>query len=855
MHARNAFVYRGEKTRVISFPLGGIGTGSIGLAGNGQLVDWEIFNKPSKNSVNGFSHFAVRAEAGGRVLDARVLQGDLQPPYYFADGSGPARETMAGLPHFRETEFTGTFPLAQIRFKEPKFPGRVTQTAFNPFIPLNDRDSSIPAAFFEFEIENTSRQTIDYTVAATLGNPLPVNRIHTFDQQAGCSLLNLTTDGLEKSDVKYGDLTLATDAKRVSCQHHWFRGQWFDAVEVYWRDLMTPGSLPKRDYGPGRSTTCQKDQGMLAAHLKLRPGEKGSLRFVIAWNFPNCENYWNRDGALKEATKAGVPAVWQNYYATIWKNAAESARYSLQNWKRLSGDTKCFRDALFGSSLPVAALDAVSANISILKSPTVLRLPDGTLYGFEGCNASCGCCEGTCTHVWNYAQALPFLFPQLERTVRDADYKFNQQANGGMPFRLQLPPGVRHPGGRSCVDGLFGNVMLVYRDWKITGDTKWLREVWPAVKKSIEFAWEPTNEDQWDPEKTGVLWGRQHHTLDVELFGPSGWLCGFYLGGLKAGAEMAATVGDTRAADEFGRLYSQGRKWVDENLFNGEYYQQKIDIKDRQLPAKFKAEEQYWNAEHGEIKYQIDGGCTIDQVLAQFHANLYGLGDLFDPGKTRKALKSIYRYNFKKSMRDFYNPCRLYALNDESGLVISSWPPGRRKPAIPLTYAQEAMHGFEYAAAVQMIQRGLIKEGMDVVKGVRDRYDGEKRNPWNEFECGSNYARSMASYALLNAFSGFQFDMVKGIMGFSPVGQGARPFRCFWSLDSGWGVVEVTRKSVVIRVLSGRLELNGLCGALPRSAKVAVTGRPVACTQDRQGIVFARKVLVATGRELVVKGT
>ena len=155
------FVYTGRKTGQISFPLGGIGTGSIGLAGNGRLVDWEIMNRPSKGSLNGFSHFAVRAEREGKVLDARVLQGDLQPPYvgrlglggHGGFGYGPRRETMAGVPHFQKVTFRGEFPLAELEFDGGRFPGRARMRAFNPLVPLQADDSGLPAAFFEIEID------------------------------------------------------------------------------------------------------------------------------------------------------------------------------------------------------------------------------------------------------------------------------------------------------------------------------------------------------------------------------------------------------------------------------------------------------------------------------------------------------------------------------------------------------------------------------------------------------------------------------------------------------------------------------------------------------------------------------
>ncbi len=343
---------------------------------------------------------------------------------------------------------------------------------------------------------------------------------------------------------------------------------------------------------------------LIAAHIRVLPGETQSMRFVISWNFPNCINYWNPNAA-EAAAKAGISPIWKNFYATLWADSQASARYALEHWQRLYDETKLFKDTLFASTLPDAVIDAVSANISILKTPTVLRLEDGTFYGWEGLHPNEGCCEGSCTHVWNYAQALPFLFPKLERTMRTADYVYNLRPDGGMPFRIQLPLGVGLWDFRPCVDGQFGGVIKTYRDWKICGDTDWLRSIWPQVKQSLEFAWSPANEDLWDPEKTGVLWGRQHHTLDMELFGPNSWLTGFYLGALKAAAEMAEHLGEHESASEYMAIFERGKAWTDEHLFNGEFYIQRIDLKDREQLRAFdggsvtlkagKTSDVYWN--------------------------------------------------------------------------------------------------------------------------------------------------------------------------------------------------------------------------------------------------------------------
>jgi non-lysosomal glucosylceramidase len=861
MPEQSRFVYRGNKTREISFPLGGIGTGSIGLSGNGQLIDWEIFNKPNKCSINGYSHFAIRAERDGQVVDTRVLNGDLHPPYngsingpmFNNFGFGPLHGLLTGLPHFLSVTFNGEFPIAQLEFEGERFPGQVKMLAFNPFIPLNEFDSGIPAAFFEFEVTNTTSEPMDYLLAGTLSNPLPANQVHTVYDEGQRSYLTLRSDS---TDGLNGDLTLAvedTQGGEISAQAYWFRGGWFDHIEVYWLDMTRPGSLKPRSYPP--ELAGERNSGTLGCRFHLLPGESHRVRYIIAWSFPFIENYWN-EPEREAAKEKGLPQRWKNYYATRFENSFFSAQYALDSWERLVNETGQFRQALYTSTLDPVVIDAIAANLSVMKSPTVLRLEDGTFYGFEGCHPNAGCCEGSCTHVWNYAQAAPFLFPALERSMRAIDFGLNQRADGAMRFRLPLPAGLNaedfwhfHP----CADGQLGNVLKAYADWKISGDTSWLKEQWPAIKKAITFAWAESNEYRWDPTRSGVLTGRMHHTLDMELFGPSSWLNGFYLAALKAGAEMAVVLGEPETAAEFREIFARGKEWTDRNLFNGEYYIQRIDLADRGLPEQFDVAHIYWNDEHGEIKYQIGEGCEIDQLLAQWHANLYGLGEIFDPAQARTALRSLFRYNFKQPMGEAYNPCRVFALNDEAGLVMCAWPAHVRKPVIPVPYSQEVMTGFEYSAATLMIQSGLVDEGLAVVKAIRDRYDGEKRNPWNEIECGSNYARSMASYALLLAFSGFEFDLPNRRIGFHPLAANGENFQSFWSLGTGWGVYRQTAGKAEIEVLYGRLEIQHLrLPGIGQAHSACIDGKDVEFTQADREITFASPLTLHKGSSILI---
>ena len=823
-------IYTGNKTKEISFPLGGIGSGSVGLGGDGRLIDWEIFNKPRKGSLNGFSHFAIKAtNKNGTVV--KVLNGDLRKDFtgqYSTNnfGTGPSNRTLAGFPHFRNVEFCGEFPIAKLTFTDEDFPGKVILTAFNPFIPLNADDSSIPGAFFEIKVENRANDDTQYQVAFTVGNPFEkgLNEHCLIDGKHYIKLYNAEAD---PSSVEYGDITIATDAEAADYQTFWYRGGWQDNIVTFWNEFNSNEALHDRAY----TEPAKGDHCTLCAKLS---DENRSVRFIMTWNSPNMHNYWSGNEKEREP-------VWKNYYAVLFEDSVASALYSLNNWERLFEATMLFKDTLHSSTLDPVLIDAVSSNISVLKSPTVFRLEDGSFYGWEGVFQDYGSCEGTCEHVWNYAYALCFLFPKLERSIRDNEFKYATDENGHMHFRMDLPREFPNWEKRACVDGQMGSVIKAYREWKISGDDIWLEEAWPTIKKVLEYAWHPENPHKWDLDKDGILEGRQHHTLDMELFGPSSWLEGFYLLALKLGAEMAEFMGESDSAKEYLSLYENGRKFMKDELFNGEYFIQKIDITDKSITDKFDASNVYWNDEKKQIKYQIANGSIIDQMLAQWHSYVLGSGQIFDKEQMNTALDSMMKYNFIPSMRNFANPWRIFCLNDEAGTIMCGYPEHIEKPMIPVPYCEENMTGFEYAFAGLLFAAGKIEEGLKVVKSVRDRYDGEKRNPWNEIECGSNYARTMASFSFLPIFSGFEFDLSSGHVGFAPIEDGEY-FKCLFSLGTGWGYFEKTNSIATVKLCGGRLKLKTLGLSFTTSvSKVTIDGDDVEFAFENGIIVFNEK--------------
>jgi uncharacterized protein (DUF608 family) len=843
--------YTKDYLQEIAFPLSGIGTGGISISGIGALVDWELTGRPNKKSVNEYSHFAIKAERNGQVVDARVLQGDLTShligdPYAahhhsWGYGQGVNRTTLAGIAHFPDVTFTGRFPFAELSYACDSMPADIRLTAFNPFIPLDEDNSSLPAAFFEWTVTNTAEEDTDYTIALSVGNPYRTSDGGRDDyaREGNVSAITLKSHKYTPDQPEYGELTLSTDCDDISYQEYWYRSGWFDDLTVFWREFSTFGPMQNRHYDDdnGYGKLDVGDMATLCAKVSLRPGETKKIRFLLTWYFPNFVKYWD-----------AAQQTWKHEYCRRFADSAAVTRYGYENWESLSARSADFADALCSSTLPEACVEAVSTNLSVLKSPTCLRLENGEFWAFEGTNATSGSCEGTCDHVWNYQYALPFLFPGFARQILETDYTYNVKESGEMMFRTMLPLGERIWNFRACVDGQMGSVLRFYREWKLSGDDQWLRKYWGVAKKTLEYAWSPDNLDLWDPEQTGVIRGRQHHTLDMELFGGNAWLNGYYLAALKAGAEIAEYLGEADSAALYREIFRKGTAATEAELFNGRHYIQKIDVSDSSVLEPFARRDPgiyggYWNSERGEIKYQFGEGSEIDQMVGQWHATLLGLGDVFDPDHRRTAARSLFEINFK-SMREVFNPCRIFATNDERGVVICDWAEGAYKPVIPIPYTEECMTGFEYAAAGLMIQEGMLREGVEIVESIRDRYDGKKRNPFAEIECGSSYARSMASFALLPIFSGFVADMPNSTLRFSPITEG--DFRSFWSVSSAWGRFERKGHVTELTVCDGSLSPKAL--VLPYYAEVdsvTVDGAPAEFT-------FSEGRLSLTAKEATV---
>jgi uncharacterized protein (DUF608 family) len=835
-------VFEGPHLNEIAFPLGGIGTGTVSLGGRGNLRDWEIFNRPNKGGTLPFSFIALWVKEGEGKPATKVVEAPVPPPYRGAQGI--PRESGEGLPRFRGARFIGSYPVARIEFADPTLPLDVSLEAFTPFIPLEADDSGLPVAVLRYTLKSRSKMPIRASLAFSLENPVGYDgvsgiatksapafgkNLNEFAQGSGFRGLRLTSSKYPGDDPRFGSMALVTSAELTSHLLRWSGGEWWDDFHEWWNEFSESGRFAKPGT-PTPSADGATDIATLVAEAELKPGGRQDVTFLLAWHFPVRENYWNSEPAYKGKR-------FRNQYAERFPDAWGVAEYTVANLSRLERDTRTFRECFFQSSLPAAVLDAASSQMSIIRTNTCMFIEGRQFFAFEGCNDNSGCCPMNCTHVWNYEQALAHLFPELERSMRNTDFKHNLRPDGAMVFRTGVPLGTELWNHAPAADGQMGCVMKMYREWQLSGDDAWLRDLWPQVKKALDYAWV-----QWDANRDGVMEGEQHNTYDIEFYGPNSMMGTLYLGALRAGEIMARAVGDQAAADQYRAVRESGTKKLDSELWNGDYFIQR-----------------YNESEHA--KYQFGEGCLSDQLLGEWFAAVVGLGPLLPQEHVRKTLQSIYRNNFRHDFTDFANPQRIYALNDEKGLLLCSWPKGNR-PALPFVYSDEVWTGIEYQVAAHLIYEGMVDEGLAIVRACRDRYDGLRRNPWNEVECGSHYARAMSSWSLLLALSGYHYSATEKWISFAPL-VNAQDFRCFFSTGNAWGIFsqKAGEKShtATLEVKKGTLELSELrlkSAFEAKSVTATLAGQPVDAALSLKGyqarIVLSEAASVGAGQSFEV---
>jgi non-lysosomal glucosylceramidase len=912
-------VLRGRELNLVGMPVGGLAAGQVYICGDGTLGEWKIFNQ---QYFSGYGKDNYRP----RMPDKTIDQGFA----VVVDDGKRLRTRRLDRGGFPAVEFVGQYPIANVRYVNEDFPVHAELEAFSPFIPLNARDSALPATVLRLMIENASASPLRVRVVGWLENAvcfhntrerkLPVQHRSRIVTGKGRALLVHTAEPLprepaERDDIlladfeggSYGGWTVEGEAfgdkpaagtlpnqqpvtgfvgeglvntfKDGDAPHGKLTSPKFPVSRKYINFLIGGGKHPKEtcvnllidgeivrtatgedserlmwhswdvqefdgrlaqieivdahsgswghinvdqvelsdqqrfgmagpidkldDYGSmvlalgERAASPEETKALLNAvslfeddwlseadaaypsserrkatlatpTVELAPGARRTFDFVLAWHFPN-----RAEG---------------NMYANWFEGAADVAQYVFDNFERLRGETHLWHDTFYDSTLPHWLLDRLHSTVCNLATGTCLWWGNGRVWCWEGV----GCCSGTCTHVWNYAHAMARLFPEMERSVREMqDLGAALHDDGLVGFR-----GLKNEW--YAADGQCGTVLKCYREHQMSADDSFLKRNWPSIKKVLEYS------IRHDANDDGLIEDSQHNTYDINFHGANTFVGSLYLAALRAGEEMAREVGDAEFAAHVRQIFESGSRLTVERLWNGEYFIQDVDLD--QHP-----------------QYQYGQGCLSDQLFGQGWAHQLGLGYLYPEEHVKKTLQSVWKYNWTPDVgpqNAVYTPERWFAYPGDAGLFTCTWPKTKHLDKDGVRYRNEVWTGIEYQVAGHMIWEGMVEEALAICRGVHDRYDPLRHNPFNEVECGDHYARALASWGVYTALCGYEYHGPKGHLGFAPR-LTPESFRAAFTAAEGWGTFLQTRDERSqhdrIQLRWGKLRLRSLALAAPTS--------------------------------------
>lgn len=796
----------------IGMPVGGLHAGTVYMGGDGRLWLWGIYNESEEPKNEGIDPKTVLWNDGNSVRKIRSRDGASYVEPAIAENKRVLEQGFAvriiykgkvfikelNENHWDEVSFQATYPTAIVQYTDHHLPVSVTLTGYSPFIPLDADNSSLPATVLRVEVKNLSNEKVEVSLigwmenganklSAKKGDGKKVNSVMSSEIFKGIfSEFNFSKDGS----------STATDSGTTA----------FAILNPKAGINTAFNSWPVKDAG-FKSELLQKSEidapekltGALFTSKLLAGGASMKEDFIISWHFNNPND------KLKELVKDAKAGY---YYGTKFKNAQAVAEYVAVNFNKLSSQTELWQRTWNASTLPNWFLERTFVNIGTLATANTYRFANGRFWGWEGV----GACAGTCTHVWQYAQSMGRIFPELERITRqkvDLGVGFRPDS-GAIIFRAENE-------SRPAIDGQAGTILRFYREHQMSANAEFLKTNWPGIKKAVQFMLVQ------DKNGDGMTDTPMENTLDAVWEGEIAWIVGLCIAAARAGQAMAEEMDDADLSLICKTYVEKGRKNMEEQLFNGEYFIHKPD------------------AIQGRKKLGSYNTCHIDQVYGQSWAHQVGLPRVLDKEKTLSALNSLWKYNFTMDVGPYiksHQGGRPYAVSGEGGMVMNTNPHNEDKPygeneSWQLGYFHECMSGFEHQVAAHMMAEGMVDQSLTMTRAIHDRHHAAKRNPYNEIECSDHYARAMASYGTFISACGFEYYGPKGYMSFDPK-ISPENFKAPFTSAEGWGTFKQSQMAGKqlnsIEIVYGKLRLKkfairSLKGVVLKNVLAKVNGK------------------------------
>lgn len=852
-HWVNSLFKRGEKTayfksknelKYIGMPVGGLHAGTVYVGGDGRLWLWQIYNETFEGEEEGIDPKTINWNDGVQVRKIRSRDGSAYIEPAIANNKRILEQGFAvkavvngktyikelSEDHWDEIVFKPAYPVATITYSSKDFPVAVNLEVYAPFIPLDAQNSALPVTILRLAIKNTTANNINLSVLGWMENG--AGKL-SGKAESGKKKNEILTD--ESSSSVFSSFETANDALKNAQDYgtmcftlHGEKGKTYPALH--------PWPITDQHFSAGASAgltyadALEKLVGGIGVTELLSPGKSVVTDYSISWHFNNA------NVNLKKIVKDAADGF---HYATKFKDAHEVSAYLHENFEQLTRTTKLWNTTWNDSTLPHWFLERTFININTLATANTYRFANGRFWSWEGV----GACAGTCTHVWQYAHAVARIFPELERDLRhrvDLGIGFKEES-GAIIFRAENE-------SRPAIDGQAGTVLRFYREHQMSSDYTFLQENWVKIKKAIQFMLVQ------DKNGDGMTDTPMENTLDAVWEGEIAWIVGLCIAAARAGQAMAEEMNDVSFARTCGTYVANGRKNMEQSLFNGEYFIHRPDkIQGRKNLGSYNT-------------------CHIDQVYGQSWAFQVGLPRVLSKDKTIAALKALWKYNFTMDVGPYIKTHlggRPYALPGEGGMVMNTNPYDEPKPfgeniTWQLGYFHECMSGFEHQVAAHLMAEGMVEESLILTRSIHDRYHAAKRNPFNEIECSDHYARAMASYGTFISACGFEYHGPKGYIKFSPAWN-AENFKAPFTSAKGWGSYTQqgtgTQQSHLINLKYGELQLQELAfhkigSGNIKSVSVLLGARNIPVQLKQNGtelrIVIDKKINIKTGEQLKV---
>lgn len=832
--------------------LGGIGAGGAELRKDGIFYNWSIANNNPKGTGNfllgeDFNRnrllqktdsfypfqndyilfFIVRYQVEGENPKIKLLQ--IEDGYKVAGMDMHVYEFpwMQGI---EKIEFSGSFPFVELNYKDSELPFGIKLNAWSPFIPHDVKNSSLPLLNFDFEIISKTEKPVDVMITANYRSLVGYDvyeklwdsdLVKTKEYVAQISKIQTA----EKEGSSVGEMGLIAFDSNASYHCGWgHRHQYHEWLLLHTELKNEDNTVTSRNT---KRNTLNKLNGSpenynaLAISRKLKSEEKMEAKFSMVWFFPNLY-----DESLKN--------IIGHYYHNFFQNSLDVVKYLAKNRLSLHQRSKTFLDAFYDNTAPTFLTDLVNAQFTTFITSAILAKNKdfGILEGITQ-HQSWGPVGTTDVNMYGGVM-VSALFPDLAKSTMRV-HKI-----------LQLQSGeIRHSFKKGFAEALIGvagvterldlhsqYAIMALRDYFLTDDLNYLKEMWPSVKKALDYTLykRDINGDQ-QPDMTGIMCSYDN----FPMYGMASYVHSQWLAALAGALQAAQVLGDKAFMNTYQSVFLKGKKLAEEKLWNGEYFRlYHSDLKT--MATKDGAGKEIIKDMQG-----VDEACLTDQLIGQWAARWSNWGDLFKDEHVKKALQSIVKMSYKPNF----------------GLRNCSWPGfDFYKPVTDDTWVDQGntvWSGVELSFVSFLLYEGLYADALKVAQTVHERYLKAGRY-WDHQEFGGHYFRAMGVYGIVNGLAGLSIN--QGHYIFAPV-LPQKNFKLFFSFAGGYGHIEKSNAEYNIHILSGQFiaksitlkNVQNIHKAYVQSQKVAEIKEYL----NEAKFSFKKNIILTAGEKMVLR--